>query len=279
MSAAGSKDAPRVVKSGSRAVSEGDAVELLGACAWPAEAFWRIVELGAVRRHLPLPGPVLELGCGDGVFTSLTGLRVDQAIDVQANAVTRARALTGTYRRVFQLDMHDLLSAHLGPFRTVFSNSVLEHVPNLDPVLAACRQLLLPGGRLMITVPLVEMNAHLAVRSRAYAKLRQAQLQHRNLWTLEEWTRRLAAAGFHAIESARYLDGASCRYWDRLDLLGALGIGRYRLAPVAHRLVSLALSAREKAALKQQVARRLLARARAPDSSHCAAVLIASVPE
>jgi SAM-dependent methyltransferase len=270
---------PGAVSPGSAAVTQRDAVEVLGACAWPAEAFWRILELGEVRRHLPLTGPVLELGCGDGVFNSLAGLHVDQAIDVQANAVARARALTGTYGRLSQLDMHDLLAARLGPFRTIFSNSVLDHVSNLDPVLAACRQLLLPGGRLVITVPLVEMNAHLAVRSGAYAKLRQAQLQHRNLWTLEEWTRRLAAAGFCTIESARYLNGASCRYWDRLDLLGALGIGRYRLAPVAHRLVSLALSAREKAVVKQQVARRLLARARAPDSSHCAAVLIASVPE
>jgi SAM-dependent methyltransferase len=258
-------------------VSVQDAVDLLGSCAWPAEAFWRLLELSEVRRHLPLPGPVLELGCGDGVFTSLAGVQVDHGIDIQANAVARARTLTSTYGRVTQLDMHDLLDADLGQFGTIFSNSVLEHVPNLDPVLAACRRLLRPGGRLMLTVPLVEMNAHLAAHARTYVKLRQRQLQHRNLWMLDEWIHRLAVAGLEVVETRGYLDGASCRYWDRLDFPGAVGVGRYRIATATHRIISMTVRDRER--LKSRLASRLIARARrSPDDSTCAALLVAVAP-
>jgi hypothetical protein len=87
----------------------------------------------------------------------------------------------------------------------------------------------------------------------------------------------LAQAGLEMLESSTYLDSDSCRYWDRLDLLGALGRGRYRVAPAAHRVASRMLPAGPKRRLKEQIARRLLGRAgHAAGGSHCAAVLIAA---
>ena len=258
-------------------VSLGDAVCLLGACAWPAEAFWRIIELQEVRRHLPLQGPVLELGCGDGAFTALTGMHVDLAIDAQPQAVARAGTRRETYERVMQLDVRDLRADEVGRFQTIFSNSVLEHVAGLEHVLGSLRELLLPGGQLVVTVPLREMNEHLATTLSAYTRARQAQLEHRNLWTLEGWRESLTSAGFAAVTAATYLDGTSCRYWDRLDLLGAIGHGRYRVAPVAHRAASMLLPSGRKAELKREIGRRLLARALgARGTGDCAAVLIAT---
>ncbi len=258
-----------------------DAVRLLGACAWPAEAFWRLLELQEVRRQLPLQRPILELGCGDGTFTALAGIHVDVAIEAQANAVARASARRETYDRVIQLDMRDLRADEVGRFQTIFANSVLEHVDGVEAVLATLGDLLLPDGRLIVTVPLRAMNDHLAARSSAYSRARQAQLEHRNLWTLEQWRERLETAGFIKVSSATYLDGTACRYWDRLDLIGALGYGRYRVAPVAHRVVSALLPAPRKSELKREIGRRLCARAQARDVSRaggCAAVLIATAP-
>jgi hypothetical protein len=57
----------------------------------PSEAFWRLFELLAIREQC-FSGPVLELGCGDGGFTELAGLYVDEAIDLNPRAVERALA-------------------------------------------------------------------------------------------------------------------------------------------------------------------------------------------
>lgn len=256
-----------------------DAVALLGACAAPSEAYWRLLELAAVRRHLgDAAGPVLELGCGDGVFTELTGLQVDVGVDREPRAVERASRRRLVYRAVRRMDITDL-DANLGSFGTIFSNSVLEHVPDLEPVLGRCRELLVPGGRLIVTVPLRQMNEHLAVRLPAYVRARQRQLQHRNLWTTDEWRARLEAAGFETVTADPYLDAAACRRWDRLDAAAALGTGRYRVAPAVHRLGAAALPAPTKQWLKARLARVLLRWMRFPaERVGCAAVLVATAP-
>jgi len=43
-------------------------------------------------------------------------------------------------------------------FRTVFANCVLEHVPGVDKVLSMLISVLETGGRIVATVPFVEMN-------------------------------------------------------------------------------------------------------------------------
>jgi len=256
-----------------------DAVALLGACASPSEAYWRLLELAAVRRHVgDAARPLLELGCGDGVFTELAGLQVDLAVDREPRAVERAGRRRSVYRAVRRMDIREL-DATLGSFGTIFSNSVLEHVPDLEPVLGRCRELLVPGGRLIATVPLRRMNEHLAVRLPAYARARQRQLQHRNLWTTDEWRARLEEAGFETVTADPYLDAAACRRWDRLDAAAALGTGRYRVAPALHRLGVVALPAPMKQWLKARLALLLLDWTRSPaEGLGCAAVLVATTP-
>ena len=101
-----------------------DTIALVGACAWPSEAYWRVLELEAVRR-MPAPRPpVLELGCGDGTFTELAGLRVDHAIDREPNAVARASLRNGVYGSVSRLDAHEL-GPELGRFGTIFANRIV----------------------------------------------------------------------------------------------------------------------------------------------------------
>lgn len=255
-----------------------DARALVSACAWPSEAYWRLLELAAVRRWADVAHPVLELGCGDGSFTERTGIVVDLAVDRQANAVDRSRRRARTYRDVRQMDVRDL-DERFGLFGTVFSNSVLEHVDDLEPVLARCRELLRPGGRFVATVPVAEMNAHLGFRSPRYVQARQRQLQHTNLWTVEEWRAKLEATGFASVAADGYLDADACRRWDRLDLLGAVGTGRYRIAPVTHRALSVALPEAVKRPIRDRIAQGLVGWTEArPGGRPCAAVLVATTP-
>ncbi len=149
------------------AQSLADAVALLETCHWPSEAYWRMIELDAVRPYLAdLQHPVLELGCGTGLFTELAGLQIDLAVDLNPNAVARARERPDVYRSAREVDIR-ALDPEIGTFGTIFSRSVLEHVTELESVLARCCELLSPAGRLIATVPLRAMNDHLTVRSPA----------------------------------------------------------------------------------------------------------------
>src|SRR5439155_22187570 len=141
---------------------------LVDSCAWLSEAFWRSFELAAVRRHR-LPRPILELGCGNGRFAELAGLRIDEAIDLNPRAVERARQLDHVYGQVRCADIRELNAREAANFACVFANSVLEHVSELPSVLAACYELLRPGGQLVTTVPLVGMNRHLLLHRSWYA--------------------------------------------------------------------------------------------------------------
>jgi SAM-dependent methyltransferase len=253
-----------------------DAVALLGACAAPSEAFWRLIELEAVRGALAeIRPPVLELGCGDGLFTQLAGIRVDLGIDRQRRAVERSRRRSEVYARVAELDIHDL-NTGLGTFETVYANSVLEHLEGIDAALRTIGSALVPGGRLVATVPLRTMNDFLAVGGHRYMAWRQRQLEHRNLWSKTEWMSSLVGAGFIEMSWTDYLPGDACRFWDRVDVLGAIGTGRYRVAPVLHHATSRLLPASTRDAAKWRLGSLLLDRVREFGTGPpCAGLLVA----
>jgi SAM-dependent methyltransferase len=262
-------------------VDDPDMYALVDACAWPSEAFWRSFELGAVRRH-QFRRPILELGCGNGRFTELAGLEIDDAIDLNPRAVERARRLDHVYTRVRHADIRQL-ETDGSRFASVFSNSVLEHVPDLDSVLVACHAVLEPGGELVITVPLEEMNRHLLLHRPWYARWRASQLEHRNLWSVPEWTAALQKAGFGEVSSYPYFDEYASRTWDRLDLPGSLGFGRIRLGIGLRRAASAALPGSAKPGLKRRLARSLSRRAGASAGASaggaaCATLLVATKP-
>jgi SAM-dependent methyltransferase len=253
---------------------------LLSAFVWPSEAFWRYFEL-RVMQNQPLLSPVLELGCGTGSFSELAGLYIDEAIDLSGRAVEIARTRAAVYGRVRRLDMRDLAASREPRFRTIFANSVLEHVKSVETVLKACTDLLVPGGQLVATVPLAAMNDHLFVKSRMYADWRQRQLRHYNLWSEEEWTRALGSAGFQTVTHHGYLAPENCRFWDALDVLGTLGVGKVHMGSVIRRGFWPAVPRRWRARVAESMADRLEARlglAEPASTNTCATLIVATTP-
>jgi SAM-dependent methyltransferase len=248
---------------------------------WPSEAFWRRFELAAVRQQ-QFASPILELGCGDGGFTELAGLYVDEAIDLSPRAVAKARRRTAVYGRVRALDMRKLGDVSEARFATIFANSVLEHVTDLPSVLSACATLLVPGGSLITTVPLVSMNDHLLLRQPHYVEWRRRELQHHNLWEVDDWVAALRRAGFARVACDGYLDPKSCHFWDAIDIMGSLGIGRLRVGrmlrqglwPLLPRFVRRPIARAVAAKLDSQ-----FARAGQAGPQPCAALLVATTPE
>ena len=246
---------------------------------WPSQAFWRYFEL-LVIRNVIFDHPVLEIGCGDGRFTGLIFDIIEEAIDINPRSVQKCREVAGhLYRNVHCMDVRDLVVKDEG-YATVFANCVLEHIPDLNGVLAGCLRGLRTGGRLAFTVPFKEMEDHLLIGNHWYAELRRRQLVHVNLISPEEWIVRLKAMGFQDVEIYPYLYGKECRFWDTLDVLGCLGWGKYNLANIVRFMARICLSDEMKNKILKKVS-DFLSRKWEPEwhsGEVCAALIVAHKP-
>ena len=127
----------------------------------PPVGLWRAVEL-RVAAEEQYERPLLDLGCGDGLVGQVLfgkEARADVGLDPWADQVRRA-ARTGVYRHLAVGDGHHLPYAD-GTFATVFSNSVLEHIPDVGMVVHEVGRVLRcpdpntgqAGGHFVFTVP------------------------------------------------------------------------------------------------------------------------------
>ena len=154
----------------------------------------RAVILAEMARRLPAGGARLaELGCGSGGMLEALG-RFGTAVGVETDPALRARA------RERGLDVRagalpDAIPLELGRWDAVCLFDVLEHVDDEAGALSACRRLLVPGGRLFVTVP-------------AYAWLwshHDELLGHRRRYTARGLRQVAERAGF-AVERLTYFN-------------------------------------------------------------------------
>jgi SAM-dependent methyltransferase len=195
----------------------------------PAVAYWRAIELRhlltAMRKLGGASGLGLDLGCGDGAVMSslarrLPGLRV-VGVELDPAEVSRAEQ-RGLYERV-HLASGASVPEPSGTFDWVVANSVLEHIPDVGPVLGEAARLLKPGGRLWITAPGPEFHAALAGpgllapllgRSTEYFRRLDRRLQHLRYWSAREWSDSLVEHGLQVIHESAYMPSRDARRWE-----------------------------------------------------------------
>jgi SAM-dependent methyltransferase len=105
-----------------------------------------------VLRRFECPGPILDVGCGDGLFASIAfPEREVWGIDLDAKEGRWAQAS----RAYAQVILGDITKARLPElfFSTCIANCSLEHVPDIDGALATIRGSLAVGGRAYLFVP------------------------------------------------------------------------------------------------------------------------------
>lgn len=157
-------------------------------------------------QDLPLAEPVLDLGCGDGHFAAMAFERHARMIGVDPWWGPLQKSVKGrVYRHAIQC-LGDALPLPSNYFNTVISNSVLEHIPQLDPVLAEVTRVLQPGGQFIFCSPSENFLPFLSV-STALKRVRLTQLgvsyenffnrisRHEHCDDPQTWTQRLNRSG------------------------------------------------------------------------------------
>ncbi len=154
---------------------------------------------------LPIDRPMLDLGCGDGHFGSMAFGDVEVGLDPWWGPLTEARE-RGAYG-VLTRASGAAMPYPDECFATVVSNSVLEHIPDLPPVLSEAARVLQPGGRFYFCVPGPSFERFLSMSrgfdgmglpavASAYRRFFNRISRHRHCDGVAVWRERLAGAGF-----------------------------------------------------------------------------------
>lgn len=112
--------------------------------------------LSVLASHIPPRSVVLDLGCGSGALGEYLKKNSDCETDGVTLSLAEATHAQKHYRRVevANLETTDLASLFSGQsYDTIVCADVLEHLRQPERVLSACRRLLRPQGKLLLSVP------------------------------------------------------------------------------------------------------------------------------
>ena len=163
-----------------------------------------------------LARPVLDLGCGDGLFAQvLFGQRAAVCVGLDADERELGNARRRGVYRTLLAARAERIPLRDGAVRTVISNSVLEHIPPLEAVLREVHRVLASGGELLITVPTEDYERNqapfLALRALGLVQAADAFRQrfnafwkHYHAYPPARWTALVADAGLRVVESRRF---------------------------------------------------------------------------
>lgn len=194
----------------------------------PPVALWRAVELRILASE-SFPHPILDLGCGDGLIAQVLfadDSTIEMGFDPWFDQVRKAPSAQ-TYIAVQQA-LGNAMPYPDATFATVFSNSVLEHIPDLEPVLREAARVLKPGGKLIVTVPSDAFRELLAgyrdriaacdpAGAEKYASQVDRRLEHHRYLSPQGWRDVLGKLGLRLVRSQYYVPVEVATVWDNAN--------------------------------------------------------------
>lgn len=162
----------------------------------PAHAIPRINEALEIRK-LPFISPILDFGCGDGRYAKILFEKNKVDVGLDPNPAEIKKAVFNKVYQVVATEYGNQMSFPSGKFKTVLANSVMEHIVNLDEVLAEINRVMVKNGKFVLTVPTPLVSKYLLFNFiPGYAKFKEKLWRHYNYFGEEKWRERLTKAGF-----------------------------------------------------------------------------------
>ena len=192
-------------------------------------AMLRSLECSLFQKVQPLAAPVLDIGCGDGFFASVAFKEsLFSGIDPDISTIHEAKNIN-SYNYIIAARASDI-PFRTGSFNTIISNSVLEHIEDLDDTLDEIYRVLLPNGSLYFTIPsqyFGEMllgttffrTLGLEKYANMYSKWFNHHSKHFHIDNPETWIKRLNKHGFHVENWKYYFTPAAHRIFDLMHYL------------------------------------------------------------
>lgn len=199
-----------------------------------AHSLWRAQEFSLFYQHIHLlQHPVLDFGCGDGSFASVIFKDLDYGIDPDIEAL----AIAKDYNVYKWLGVSSgALGIEAQSIATVVSNSVLEHVLDIEAALANVHHILMPEGLFIFTVPTTQFTLDVArFYGKKESKKMDNQFYHRNLYSVNVWQHKLQQQGF-VVERIIQYQPDWYTYMYRLLNTSGLGSVCFKLRKVLDRL-------------------------------------------
>jgi len=175
--------------------------------------FLRAVE-DSFYQEIDLSEPVFDLGSGDGHFASVAfNHKLDVGLDPWVAPMREAKP-RNTYRLLVLGEGARIPFADRS-FNSATSTSVLEHIPDIDPVLREVARILKPGGKFVFCGPNHRFPEQLWGRKlletlglkrfgRSYGDFFNWISRHAHTDSPEAWQNRLEEAGFDLVETWDY---------------------------------------------------------------------------
>lgn len=151
--------------------------------------------------------PILDFGCGDGFFSAFLSelAPIEFGVDRESSILPEARKV---YNEVI---LSDKISIPIPAesVRTIFSNSVFEHLHQPERMLPELARILQPGGRLYTTITTKAWEESLmGIKwfGRPYRQWFRKVQRHDRLFDYHEWREMFEKAGFRIVKVTGYLD-------------------------------------------------------------------------
>jgi SAM-dependent methyltransferase len=175
--------------------------------------FLRAVE-DRFYQEIHLPDPVFDLGSGDGHFASVAFSR-KLAVGLDPWHAPMWEARQRDAYRLLTLGEGAQIPFARGSFASAISTSVLEHIPDVLPVLAEVGRILQPDGKFVFCVPnhrfpellwgrkLLEALGFAGFGA-CYARFFNRIARHAHTDSPDVWTARLESTGFELMDTWDY---------------------------------------------------------------------------
>lgn len=166
--------------------------------------------------------PVLDVGCGEGIFAwGLFSDNIDVGIEPNPRELQRTREIN-LYDELIEC-YGDNIPKDERSFRTIFSNSVMEHIPDIEPVLKEVHRLLTNDGVVYLTLPTDKFDHYswgyqilsgLGLNNLAakYLQIFNRFWAHYHFYCLADWERLFDSCGFKIREQFEYASKAQCLF-------------------------------------------------------------------